>query len=503
MTSITKIEIKKIKGIDEKSFNFRIIPNKPNLFVAPNGFGKSSIAIAFNSLKRNKIDLEDENIHNGSSEGDPSISITLDDGRILEATNQANEISDEFSVFVINSQIYSEASTRSFAGRSITKSNIGVRPITLINTIPAKKMFAYSYTNMKTQFGECRKLLINFSSIINDTKVIDDVGKIKNCLDKMELVQRNRKLERFMEYIKSVSGSKEQLKSRINDFTLLEEIEEIDNIIKLLEKIVPEIESDVEKYINAIQLIFLYRNNKADFNSIIKYNEYLRAKNLFQQMLSSFDVTWKNIKPEKKGNSLILQLPTANSISNGERDVICFIGKLFEAQSKLVKDKGILIIDEIFDYMDDGNLIAVQYFINSFISEFKSRDKEIYPIILTHLDPQHFKTYCFKVKHTHYLDSEMNIVNKYKINNLLKDRGDNDNIAKYFLHFHTHTTNEKNFLKDRNVDPLVFEATDFRRVAINELGVFKENVNYDIAFVCCGLRIIVEENIYNKLFMAN
>jgi len=40
------IEIENIKGISHKRFQLDILPNKPSLLVAPNGFGKSSIAVA-------------------------------------------------------------------------------------------------------------------------------------------------------------------------------------------------------------------------------------------------------------------------------------------------------------------------------------------------------------------------------------------------------------------------------------------------------------------------
>ena len=37
---INRIEIRNIKGIDNKIFNLNLVANKPNILVAPNGFGK-------------------------------------------------------------------------------------------------------------------------------------------------------------------------------------------------------------------------------------------------------------------------------------------------------------------------------------------------------------------------------------------------------------------------------------------------------------------------------
>ena len=44
------IEIENIKGIGHKRFALDIWPNKPSLLVAPNGFGKSSFAVAINEM---------------------------------------------------------------------------------------------------------------------------------------------------------------------------------------------------------------------------------------------------------------------------------------------------------------------------------------------------------------------------------------------------------------------------------------------------------------------
>ena len=55
--SISEIEINNIKGISRKSFKVQLLPYKPNLLVAPNGFGKSSIATAFASMNTKGMDL--------------------------------------------------------------------------------------------------------------------------------------------------------------------------------------------------------------------------------------------------------------------------------------------------------------------------------------------------------------------------------------------------------------------------------------------------------------
>ena len=79
---------------------------------------------------------------------------------------------------------------------------------------------------------------------------------------------------------------------------------------------------------------------------------------------------------------------------------------LFKAREKLTKPSNILIIDEVFDYLDDANLVAVQYYITKFIDEMKQEGKKIYPLILTHLDPSYFRTFAFKDLKIYYLNKQ-------------------------------------------------------------------------------------------------
>ena len=71
MSKLNSISITNIKGIGaSKTFELDLFPNKPSLLVAPNGFGKSSFACAFNSMNGNRIDLAEKNYHNGDRLGE-------------------------------------------------------------------------------------------------------------------------------------------------------------------------------------------------------------------------------------------------------------------------------------------------------------------------------------------------------------------------------------------------------------------------------------------------
>ena len=58
MNAIKSIKIKNVKGKDKLSLLFnKLHPNMVNLLVAPNGFGKSSITIAFDSISATRLNI--------------------------------------------------------------------------------------------------------------------------------------------------------------------------------------------------------------------------------------------------------------------------------------------------------------------------------------------------------------------------------------------------------------------------------------------------------------
>lgn len=109
---IKTIEVTNIKGIGSQVFSLDLLPNKPNILGAPNGFGKTSIGVGFDSLKRNKIELDSKHYHQDNESNRPIIKVTIEDAagkRTLTANDAQNTIADEFDVFIINSQLFAIA----------------------------------------------------------------------------------------------------------------------------------------------------------------------------------------------------------------------------------------------------------------------------------------------------------------------------------------------------------------------------------------------------------
>ena len=100
-----------------------------------------------------------------------------------------------------------------------------------------------------------------------------------------------------------------------------------------------------------------------------------------------------------------------------------FLAMLQQARNSLTKPNNILIIDEIFDYLDDANLIAAQYYLTEFINEIKTKKYNIFPIILSHLNPYYFKSYAFKDMKVYYLNPHKPMYSS-KMEKLLAIRAD-------------------------------------------------------------------------------
>lgn len=177
---IKKITITNIKGIGDGTtngvFEFDIPKNKPSIFVAPNGFGKSSLATAFKSLKRSKIDLHKDDFHQGNDSFSPKIEINYldDDGQthVVNATESTNEIESIFDCFVINNQVYAKAKKNRIRGNVIASASLETPPIVLSSSIPERKAFSYSHTDQKTRIGRNGKVLPNISRIYQHDELI-------------------------------------------------------------------------------------------------------------------------------------------------------------------------------------------------------------------------------------------------------------------------------------------------------------------------------------------
>ena len=498
---ISKIEVNNIKGIENLAINEYIYPNRPNILVAPNGFGKSSLAVAFKTLLANKIKLkpEEEPI---PKNGDPSVVLSLSTGQTISANKNSNTIRGFFSIHVVTNPLLPTAKAQRFGKIVTAKASMNIEPTVVIKTIPTVVHFDYNLPKMKRAFGASNKILIDISRLFSNYTFLDKIEKKVNT-HIFELKPYRESISSILATINHLHTNtaieiKEHIVADSMFAGLCPDFHTISAFIK------EELElTDVDAYLCAWQFITVKLEMSGNYKRALLYAEYVAKK-------TNLDDTLKEINPfpdrfdivsKEKNRSLIIEWPKAHLISSGQRDIIVFIAKLMECEYQTERNC-ILVIDEFFDYLDDANVVAFQYYISTLIDSFRKSKRIIFPILLTHLD--HF---CFN-------DSRLNIVYLKQINAQISDK-----MAKL-------VANRENTLIKNVLDSHYFHFSDngnhvdvsdkFEILGLNKVWgcpeAFVKKINrelrtyllqpgdkYDPLAVCFAVRRRVEELVYLKL----
>lgn len=526
MIKINSIKIKFFKGIEEMKYESILHPFMPHLFVAPNGFGKTSLATAFKSLNRDRIKLEEKNIHKNNNLFIPELEIIISNDlnkKELKATVNDNGISKVFEINVITNLIKPVANYRNIQGKHTTRPTNEIESIYLIEKIPDKFKITYNVSDFKKQINDKKNIWVDISELLKNDLFLIELEKL-NVLEKFNLKTNQKIINDYINIVRKLNGSKAEIICKLNTQHLDILSNSFSNsIVQLLERF--QDKSKAENILIAIQIIELYKINKNDFLKLFKYKNYCLNVKKILDIFNSFKTTWKDIKPKEiniykkvKGKNKLVQknfgieFPEANDISNGERDVISFMGSLLKTQLNFSGKPTILIIDEVFDYLDDANLLAVQFYITKFIENFQNKNIEFFPIILTHLNPYYFKNYFFSKQKIHYLLSWKGQTDKFIENFVISRNNSNnqnycDNISKFFLHYNpsqfditNDAKNEFEFQKLIKFNDDLCKSEEFVKKVFKYFDFYiSGKKNYDPISVCIASRILVEENIYKQL----
>lgn len=275
---IREIRIENIRGINLKSIAMDMHPNKVTFFVAPNGFGKTSIARAFGSLKRNRLEITEEDRYLENAAAQSTIKLVDDAGNVYAADNSSNTISSVFSVSVISSQVHAKATTRNLGNFSATTLSLIVDPIVLYNTVPQKQELSYSLREMQGSFGQStRKLLINLALFVKEAAFIYSLENAKKDLLKMDQIRLASKLSDFAGALDQLEGTKEAIANKESDAHELLEIPALKSIAEEFDCwLYPY--SDNQKLVNIMQLKKLFERNQEHFPAVVAYKTYLAEK---------------------------------------------------------------------------------------------------------------------------------------------------------------------------------------------------------------------------------
>lgn len=508
---IKKICIENVKGFGiRKCFDLNIYPNKPNILVAPNGFGKSSLTTAFNSLNNNRIDLHKNHRYEEDESKQPFLSIEYEQNGTtvtLSANESSNTISGIFDIFVINNKVEAKANNmRLPSGGSRAVASMEIKPIVLIQTIPQRANISYSVTSARLILSENKTVLPNIAILFNENKFLEKLSQDFTILDRSRNITPQRKVNNLLELISLRTGSVTEILLWLENekLTDLQDIEYISDIAQMVYEYSSFDYNLTESYLVAIQVSNVYNSDKDTFKKTCKYKLYEIEKKGYEDIFGFFKSTWKNIRPTVKDGSLILSLPKVHQISNGQRDVWTFIALLQKAKNHFKKDHCILIIDEVFDYLDDANLTAVQFYISNLIKDLKNEGKNFYPLILTHLNPVYFKNFTFQNQHVYYLDNQNTAINenmkKLIINRKkfeeIHDEIKVDKLSKYFLHYEPESLDLTNKFSEYRLHINWGISSNFYHFVLNQVNEYLNDRAFCAFSVCCGVRIKIEEKTY-------
>lgn len=341
-------------------------------------------------------------------------------------------------------------------------------------------------------------MLIDYSKILKDPGLLCDLAESVTDFD-LSLKTPIKSIDKFIAEVNVILGTAGQVKALINTV-------EIENAnIKPLENIFDFFKRNFSAESNNLlwgascDVYKLIPDNKTSFAKASDYARYQEQKRFVDELFDNFSKSWKIVKLKVQSGKLILKLPEATSLSNGERDLLCFLGSLIEARESLVGVNNVLIVDEVFDYLDDGNLITCQYYVTKFIEEYKKLGKIIFPIILTHLNPFYFKNYCFKDQHIHYLVTKHGKVDADFKEMVLKRDLIKNTLSKYFLHFYPNAHDASDEFSNVGLAHKFSKNSDLYKYILAQLDRYINDKSFDPVAVCCSVRYLIEKNLYEKI----
>ncbi len=511
--TIKKIRISKIRGIDSLEIKEKIFKNKPNILVAPNGFGKSSIACAFKfAADQTSLKIPDDERFKHKKPNQGHLEITVSDGNSMEVLSvtevaHSNEIRKKYDIEVVSDLRKIKAINRNYGGFSRADAKEVIEPIILTKKVK-NVVSPYKITNLKQEFGKYSSELENLSNSLFLEKYF--LMRSHEFMDLIKKVLRTV-IPKDIEDIKSIFETSNDKLLDIYD-QVTKEVDLLsakkENVLNLLNIIIDSTKySKTKAFLCLWQILTVSKQYHKELSDHLEYLRYRRLKDSISNLLNDLNTSWKSTAVRETGGNLIIDIPDPTSISNGQRDVLCLVGMLFKARFFLKKKRAIIIIDEVFDYLDDANIVVGQYFISQIINDFKEQGRDIYPIILTHLNPSFFRNYVFKDQKVIYLEGKDINDSIDAMKKLISIRSDNsytkdlkDKIAKYLVHYNTDNYDFRTELQPINkVRSSWGKKGKFESYIKSEYEKYIVDEKYDPLAICAITRRSVEELAFNQI----
>lgn len=489
----------------------RFYPNKPNFLVAPNGSGKSSLAAAFASLNTRRLKLADADRYNGEDWDDVSLSVTFDDGVTMSANADSNEIASRVDVQVIRSGLYANMTNRRVGPRVLSQTKMSVQQCVFYEKVPATVHLDYSVTAERQKYASI--LRGRMDNLAEAFKSYEFLSELLSCDAAFKATTGARYAAAINNFFKGVISPETGMGGDITEAEVLSNISSVkplSSIKEILDRRYPT-KGDISNYVNAIQVNRFIEGKRNEIKEACSYLRFRKFKNDINEILPLLNRTRYRIEAKVRNHQLVVDFPDWNDASNGEIDVLQLCVALFRARARFgEKDNALLLIDEVFDYLDDANLLVAQHFLLEMMKQFKNSGKNLYVIILTHLDPGLFKSFRFKSFHTSYIPNSGSDSVKGCLNALLVDRKRCQkevpdiykSVSSHYLHFsYCDKASEEvlEYIAKQGIKGELKSPSSFRCGMEAKLGDYFSGKPFAPSEVCCGIRLAVERLSYERL----
>lgn len=518
------IKIKNIKGFGDPGFseNLTLEKNKVNLVYAPNGTGKSSLATAFDSLQQGKLQVAEADKHKKNVSSVATMYVNIDDNpRKYMATKQTNQISPILNPFVINARTMGQlSSVLQPDGSTIAHGVMAVRTIVLVPDIPENVLCDYDIGWIRQGFGKKAKALKNLSS---EFSTPFKMAQFESFIPVLSKCFRQRINEVIVETIDRINGKEGNVQTlaqhltgsdfqRINRQPVYREFKE--KIIKIHPT---NFTTELDFFLFFYQIRKIYHRNPEQFRKAIKRAKYDVFKGKLEKDADLLQSQWKKVQLIESDNSLKAEFPLADELSNGQRDVMILHLLLRTFINNLKPDKvNLLIIDDIFEYLDDANRLVAEYYLSKICNEIKG---EVYIMLLTHYPKQYFISSNLLPRKINEItlvptpelrttDIKGLVAFRELLHGMHTADADSlyDKMSKYLFHYNPedcdleHEINALLTPQIHGVRSYLGRKARFNECLLNELNKYlSSQSSYDPYAVCVALRIISERVIYNQL----
>ncbi|MBD5261922.1 MAG: hypothetical protein HDS38_07330 [Bacteroides sp.] len=523
---IESIYIKNIKGFGDpgKTLTLGLKANKYNICFAPNGFGKSSLAVALNLLvdSPRRIQSNKDIAHRNDESLPIEITIRID-GVDYTADAVRNDISSQLRCHVISSKVDVSTIQQNRGRYTHVEGTLDINDVEVYKKIPQQAEAPYRISRLKESFGRNGKILTNLSSVFENGRFLHKLLEpdVKNALDH---IRRTVYIRRIIDHIKDESNTlggtaasiRTELDARMDLFNDFNNLPDIQTLKQNLSEFRPRNASNYEWYDFLWQVITFWDVYRTQMNAVVRRLDYETYKDKLRQEISQLNSTWKSLNVVEKNGNLVVEFPNATQISNGQRDFLTFISDFARVRTELQlhpNKKHLVVVDEVLDYLDDANMLALQHYISQLPLKTNGN---VYTCLLTHLSPQSFRSYIFsdgKVNKV-FLDSSVPMATlpflafisfRSSLNKAIPEEQElYDKLSVHFFHYNPDADIDmREELTARRRDNLKTswgQVPTFKQAIIDEVNAYLQGRDaYDPYAVCMGIRQKVEREVYMLL----